>query len=129
MKNRIWYVGYIVSLLILLLIFFADLPRFTDLALAILFTSIFSVSHTNILHQKMLRTDEDYRINILDERNIAIKEKAGNITNMVTLVLLGFATVLFIALDDLIPAIVTGAIIAVQPVIIILISNSIEKKM
>lgn len=129
MKDRIWYVGYIVSLLILLLIFFADLPHFADLALAILFTSIFSVSRTNILHQKMLRTDEDYRINILDERNIAIKEKAGNITNMVTLVLLGFATVLFIALDDLIPAIVTGAIIAVQPVIIILISNSIEKKM
>ena len=76
----------------------------------------------------MLRTDDDYRINVMDERNIMIKEKAGNITNMVTLVLLGLATVLFIALDYIIPAVVTGIIVAVQPLVLIIISSAIEKK-
>ena len=48
---------------------------------------------------------------------------------MITLTLLGLATVIFICLDLLLPAIVTGAIITVQPVILIIVSNMIEKKM
>ena len=64
----------------------------------------------------------------MDERNIAIKEKAGNITNMITLVQLGLATVIFICLDYLIPAIITGGIIVLQPIVLIIVSNMIEKK-
>lgn len=73
--------------------------------------------------------DTDYKINVMDERNIMIKEKAGNVTNMVNTTLLGLATVIFICLDYVIPAIVTGAIIAIQPIILITISNMLEKKM
>lgn len=127
-NNTKWYLGYVVSAAIILLIAFTDLSREMDLALGILFAVVFSVSHTQILHSKMLRTDDDYRINVMDERNIMIKEKAGNITNMVTLVLLGLATVLFIALDYIIPAAVTGIIVAVQPLVLIIISSAIEKK-
>ena len=100
-----------------------------DIGLAVLFSAIFSVSHTQILHNKMMKNDTEYKNNVMDERNIAIKEKAGNITNMITLTLLGLATVIFICLDLLIPAIVTGVIITVQPVILIIVSNMIEKKM
>lgn len=127
-NNTKWYLGYGISAAIILLIAFTDLSREMDLALSILFAVVFSVSHTQILHSKMLRTDDDYRINVMDERNIMIKEKAGNITNMVTLVLLGLATVLFIALDYIIPAVVTGIIVAVQPLVLIIISSAIEKK-
>lgn len=127
-NNAKWYLGYGISAAIILLIALTDLSREMDLALGILFAVVFSVSHTQILHSKMLRTDEDYRINVMDERNIMIKEKAGNITNMVTLVLLGLATVLFIALDYIIPAVVTGIIVAVQPLVLIIISSAIEKK-
>ena len=127
-NNTKWYLGYGISAAIILLIALTDLSREMDLALSILFAVVFSVSHTQILHSKMLRTDDDYRISVMDERTIMIKEKSGNITNMVTLVLLGLATVLFIALDYIIPAVVTGIIVAVQPLVLIIISSAIEKK-
>ena len=129
MKNKIWYLGYIISLCIVLIIFLTDFNKMVDIGLAVLFSAIFSVSHTQILHNKMMKNDTEYKNNVMDERNIAIKEKAGNITNMITLTLLGLATVIFICLDLLLPAIVTGAIITVQPVILIIVSNKKEKKM
>ena len=129
MKTKIWYLGYIISLCIVLIIFLTDFNKMVDIGLAVLFSAIFSVSHTQILHNKMMKNDTEYKNNVMDERNIAIKEKAGNITNMITLTLLGLATVIFICLDLLLPAIVTGAIITVQPVILIIVSNMIEKKM
>ena len=81
------------------------------------------------LRVKMMKADRDYRISVLDERSIAIKEKAGNIANMVNTVLMGLAAVLFILLDQLLPAVVMGVCILVQPVILIVISDLLDKKM
>ena len=128
-KNTIWYLGYAVSLALVVIIVLTDLPGKADRALAVLIAVVFSVSHTNILHNKMLSKDDDYRVSVMDERNIAIKEKAGNIANMATMALLGLANVVFIAFNYVFPAIVTGIIVAVQPVILIVISNALEKKM
>ena len=129
MKNKLWYIGYIVSAILVLIIFFTDFPKMTDMGLLILMCIIFSVSHIQLLHNKMMKNDIDYKVNVMDERNISIKEKSGNITNMITMVLLSIATVIFISFDYLIPAIITGVIIAVQPIILIIVSNMIEKKM
>ena len=129
MKNKIWYLGYFVSLCIVLVIFLTDFSEMVDIGLAVLFSAIFSVSHMQILHNKMMKNDKEYKNDVMDERNIAIKEKAGNVTNMITLALLGLATVIFICSDMLFPAMITGAIIAVQPVILIIVINRIEKKM
>lgn len=128
-KNMIWYLGYAASLALILIIILTDLPGKADMALAILMAVIFSVSHMNIFHNKMLSRDDDYRVSVMDERNIAIREKAGNIANMATMTLLGLATVIFIAFDYIFSAIVTGVIVAVQPVILLIISNALEKKM
>lgn len=128
-KNMIWYLGYAASLALILIIILTDLPGKADMALAVLMAVIFSVSHMNIFHNKMLSRDDDYRVSVMDERNIAIREKAGNIANMATMTLLGLATVIFIAFDYIFSAIVTGIIVAVQPVILIIISNALEKKM
>ena len=129
MKNKLWYIGYIVSAILVLIIFVTDFPKMADMGLLILMCIIFSVSHIQLLHNKMMKNDIDYKVNVMDERNISIKEKSGNITNMITMVLLGIATVIFISFDYLIPAIITGVIIAVQPIILIIVSNMIEKKM
>lgn len=128
-KNMIWYLGYAASLALILIIILTDLPGKADMALAVLMAVIFSVSHMNIFHNKMLSRDDDYRVSVMDERNIAIREKAGNIANMATMTLLGLATVIFIAFDYIFSAIVTGVIVAVQPVILLIISNALEKKM
>lgn len=128
-KNYIWYAGYIVSMVLVLLLFLTELPHEIDLVVGILFGVIFSVSHVQFLHNKMLHEDKEYRTEVCDERNIIIKEKAGNITNMVTLALLDCTTALFIALDYIMPAVMIGVIIFIQPIILLCISNSIEKKM
>ena len=134
MKNRrnndiIWYLGYVISLAIVILIVTTDFPEKVDLALAVLLVVIFSVSHTNILYSRMLKKDKDFRTEQMDERNISIREKAGNIGNMVNISLLGLVTVIFIAFDYVFPAIATGIIVAMQPFILIFISRSIEKRM
>lgn len=131
MKNKyqIWYIGYIISLVLILIVLLADCSKAVDIGLTILFSVVFSVSHVQVLHNKMLKNDSDYKINVMDERNIAIKEKSGNITNMITLALLGIATVIFILLDYLVPAIITGVIVVTQPIILIIVSSIIEKKM
>lgn len=128
MKEKFWYFGYIAALLLVLLIAFTDFPPGVDIALAILFTCVSSVTHTQLLHRRMLNTDSSYRIQVLDERNIAIKEKAGNITNMVTLMLLGIAMLIFIVLNYMVSAIIVGVIILIQPLLLIITSSIIEKK-
>ena len=127
-RNKIWYLGYGIAAILVIILFAADLSEPVKLGLSILFAVIFSVSHTQILHHKMLKTDSDYRIQVLDERNIAIKERAGNISNMIRLVLMGCVTVIFIMLDYIVPAILLGAIISLQPILLIFASNQIEKK-
>ncbi|MCC9081460.1 hypothetical protein LOS23_14640 [Enterococcus faecium] len=47
---------------------------------------------------------------------------------MFNTILLGVATVIFICLDYIIPAIIVGSIIAIQPIILIIISSVLEKK-
>ena len=42
--------------------------------------------------------DSEYQKHVMDERNLAIKEKAGNITNMFTTTLLGIASVVFLCM-------------------------------
>lgn len=128
-KYKICYIGYIISLVLILIVLLADCSKAVDIGLTILFSVVFSVSHVQVLHNKMLKNDSDYKINIMDERNIAIKEKSGNITNMITLALLGITTVIFILLDYLVPAIITGVIVVAQPIILIIVSSIIEKKM
>ncbi|MBW3081851.1 hypothetical protein [Bifidobacterium phasiani] len=128
-KNQIWYIGYIISLLLVLIILFTDFPKMVDVGLAVLSSVVFSVSHVQVLHNKMMKNDADYKINVMDERNIMIKEKAGNVTNMVNTMLLGLTTVVFICLGYVIPAIVIGVIVVIQPIILITISNMLEKQM
>ncbi len=175
MKNKICYIGYTICLLLVFTIFFTDFSKMVDIGIVILFSAIFSISYTQLLHSKMMKKDMDYKVNLMDERNILIKEKSGNITNMITMALLGIVTVIFISFkmmkkdmdykvnlmdernilikeksgnitnmitmallgivtvifisfDYFVPAIITGIILAIQPVILIIVSSMIEKR-
>ena len=112
-----------------MIILVTDFPKMVDIGLTFLFSAIFSVSHIQLFHNKMMKNDRDYKVNVMDERSILIKEKAGNITNMFNTALLGLMTVVFIDLDYVIPAIITGIVVAIQPIILIIISSVLEKKM
>lgn len=128
-NKKIWYVGYLVSLIIIIVIAFTDLDTNIDIALSLFFSAIIGVSLSKLLHQKMANYDLDYRRNVFDERLIAIKEKSGNIVNVINIILLGFAMILFIGLGYIIPTIVTAVILVIQPIMLIIVSNVMEKKM
>lgn len=128
-KKVMWYLGYVVALGIVLLIVLTDFPKVVDIALCFTFAVVFAVSHVNLFHEKMLKTDKDYKINVMDERNIAIKEKAGNAANMINTLLLGAATMIFIAMNYIVPAVILGVVVLIQPVILLVVSQVIEKKM
>ena len=117
------------SLIIIIVIAFTDLDTNIDIALSLLFSAIIGVSLSKLLHQKMANYDLDYRRNVSDERLIAIKEKSGNIVNVINIILLGFAMILFIGLGYIIPTIVTAVILVIQPIMLIIVSNVMEKKM
>ena len=128
-NKKVWYIGYLVSLIIIIVIAFTDLDTNIDIALSLLFSAIIGVSLSKLLHQKMANYDLDYRRNVSDERLVTIKEKSGNIVNVINIVLLALAMILFIGLEYQIPTIVTAAILAIQPIMLIIISSVFEKKM
>ena len=70
-----------------------------------------------------MRTDTTYRISVKTERNTFIKEKAGSIALMITMIFLGIVTVLLIALVYFLPHIMTGTLILLQLIFPILFGN------
>ena len=118
-KSKLWYLGYVACAVILLLIVFADLPRVADIGLSCAFGAIFGVSYSQLWYDKQVKKDPDFEIEVEDERNV---------TCGVTWLLISAATVAFIILDYTLPAIITGVILLLQPVILIVASNVVEKK-
>ena len=127
-KNNIWYFGYVLSLLLIALIGFADLRTSINIWLSVLFLGVFGISLSKLLKQKLIDLGVDPKRNICDERFVTIVEKTGNITNTITVFLLGIALIIFFGLGYKIPAVIVGIIIAIQPLMIILVSNMIAKK-
>lgn len=127
-NNKIWYFGYFISLLLIVIIGFSDFPNNINIWLSIIILGIFGTSLSKLLKQKLIDLGVDSKRNICDERFVAIVEKTGNITNIITLFLLGIALCIFFGLGYKIPAIIVGVIIAIQPLIAFFVSSMIEKK-
>lgn len=127
-QNLIWYLGLGIALGLILLLFLTDFPKAVDAAIGLVAVVIMSASYVQLRFHKWMQ-DGDFKREVMDERNILIKEKAGFVANMAMMALLGCATALFLALDYTVPAIVTCVICACNPIIMILASNQIEKKL
>ena len=128
-KTKLWYLGYVVCAVILLLIAFADLPRAADIGLSCAFDAIFGVSYSQLWYDRQVGKVPYFVVEVEDERNVQIKYRAGYLTCGIDWLLLSAATVAFIILDYTIPAIITGVILVMQPVILIVASNLVGKKL
>lgn len=128
-KKNMWYLGYVIAIALAALLFLGKFNKPIEIALVILFSSILSISHVQITHKKMLSEDKDYKIEVNDERNELIKEKTGNLSNIIMMYMLGIITVVFIVMEYYIPAIITGVILFIQPILLIAISNYYEKRL
>ena len=127
-RTKLWYLGYAACAAMLLLIAFADFPRSADMGLACAFGAVFGVSYVQLWYDKQVKKNEDFEIEVEDERNVQIKYRAGYLACGVDMFLFSLATVVFIALDYTLPAIITGVMLAAQPVILILASEIIARK-
>lgn len=127
-RTKLWYLGYAACAAMLLLIAFADFPRSADMGLACAFGAVFGVSYVQLWYDKQVKKNEDFEIEVEDERNVQIKYRAGYLACGVDMFLFSLATVVFIALDYTLPAIITGIMLAAQPLILIVASNVIGKK-
>ena len=121
-KGKLWYLGYVIAAGFLVALFVLKNSAVWGIICSMGFAGIFSATHVNVMHEKMLEQDADYQSNIM------IREKAGNISNMLNMMLMSLATVIFIALGYIIPAIVIGVLVFVQPFILIAITERLEKK-
>lgn len=128
-RAKLWYLGYAACAVILLLIAFGSLPKTADIGLSCAFGAIFGVSYVQLWYMKQVQKDPDFEIEVEDERNVQIKYRAGYLVCGVDMLLFSIATVLFIVLDYLVPAIITGVMLILQPVVMIIASNIIEKKL
>ena len=127
-NNKIWYLGYLISLVLLIVIFTLDLNRSTQTAVTILFSFVLAITHVNIIHNKMIAKDKEYNILSKDERNEMIRDKVNAMNSVVLISFIGIITVVFIVYEWYIPAIITGSMIVIDPIIMIFISRFYEKR-
>lgn len=127
MKNKTWYLGYVVAIVILVAIFFADLDNNLTIVLTFVFGIILSVTHIKLMHQKMIEKDKDYKIQTEDERNTLIKDKANAANSAFLLLLVGLATIILLVFEYYIPALIVGSIIPLNLAFLVIVSNYYEK--
>ena len=127
-RAKLWYLGYAACAVLLLLIAFADFPRGADIGLACALGAVFAVSYVELWYDKQVKKDENFEIEVEDERNVQIKYRAGFLACGVDMFLFGLATVVFIIMDYTLPAVVTGVMLAAQPLILIAASSVISKR-
>ena len=128
-KTRLWYLGYAGCALILLLIAFAGFPKEVDVGLAMVMGALFGLSHVELWYERQVRKDENFEIEVGDERNVQIKYRAGYMVCGVDMTLFGIATAVFVMLDYTVPAVITGVMLVLQPVLLIAASAVLEKRM
>lgn len=128
-ENKFCYLGILFGLVMLVISFVLRENKPLQTVLIMCFSSITSISIANLYHNKLLKTDKFYKINMEDERNVRIKEKVGNEVLKIYMYLLGIITVIFIAYDYYIPAIFTGGLLVFAPIFLIIASNYFEKRL
>ena len=78
MKNsKIWYLGYVLGFCSLVLVLALKLNEALKIFLTFIFAMSISVSHVNIMHNKMIKNDKSYKIDVNDERNEKIRDKVN----------------------------------------------------
>lgn len=96
-NNKMWYFGYIVGFLSLILLFTIKGNEIRNILLTLIFAISTSISSVKIMHNKMIEKDESYRINVNDERNVKIKDKVNAAMSYILMILIGLVAVICLA--------------------------------
>ncbi len=87
---------------------------------------ITTVSYVLLFYTRLMR-DRDFKKEVLDERNMMIKEKAGFVLLLVMNFLLSVAVATFLILDYTVPAAIIAGILFIQPLLFVIISERLDR--
>ena len=127
-SNRIWYLGYSISLFSLILLLTLDLNEALRVCLIMVFAISLAVSHVQIMHRRLLETDHDYKISMNDERNEKIRDKVNATMASVLMLLMGMIAVVCISLHAYVPAALLAISLGCSPILMIMINKYYEGK-
>lgn len=127
-NNKIWYFGYLVGFLSLILLFTIKGNEIRNILLTIIFATSTSISSVKIMHNKMIKKDTSYRINVNDERNIKIRDKVNAKMSYVLMILIGLVAVICLSIKAYLPAGILATFILFYPMITFFINGYYEKK-
>lgn len=127
-SNKIWYLGYSISLFSLILLLTLDLNEALRVCLIMVFAISLAVSHVQIMHRRLLKTDHDYKISMNDERNEKIRDKVNATMASVLMLLMGMIAVVCISLHAYVPAALLAISLGCSPILMIMINKYYEGK-
>lgn len=129
MKNsKIWYLGYVLGFCSLVLVLALKLNEALKIFLTFIFAMSISVSHVNIMHNKMIKNDKSYKIDVNDERSEKIRDKVNAVMASILLLIIGIVAVICISIKAYLPAVLLIISIVYSPVIMFFITKYYEKK-
>ena len=127
-SNKIWYLGYLISLFSLILLLTLNLNEALRVGLIMVFAISLAVSHVQIMHRRLLEKDTDYKIIMNDERNEKIRDKVNATMASVLMLLMGMIAVVCIAIQAYLPAALLAISLGSSPILMIMINKYYEAK-
>ena len=115
-NNKVWYIGYLISVVSLIISFAGNHRKSAFIALVIFAAVTFCVTHIMVVHNKMLLKNEEYKIAVNDERTEKIKDKIGTTTSYIMMMFIVISAVVFLYLEYYVPAIFMIFIIFLIPI-------------
>lgn len=123
-----WYFGYLVRFLSLILLFTIKGNEIRNILLTIIFATSTSISRVKIMHNKMIEKDTSYRINVNDEINVKIRDKVNAKISYVLMIIIGHVAVICLSIKAYLPAGILATFILFYPIITFFINGYYEKK-
>lgn len=129
MKKKVFIgLGFAIAGIALVLSFVFDNNRTAEILSIFIFAVSFSISFVNLIHDKMLKTDKDYRISIKDERKELIRDKVNAAMSPVFMFMNSLIAVISFINGENIAAVLLLSVTAISPIAMHFINNHYEKK-
>lgn len=127
-NNKISYLGFVVGFISLLAMLLFKNNETLNRVLPFIFTISVTISTVILGHNKRMKEDSFYRINVNDERNERIRDKVNATMTPVYMLIMALVAVICFSLDEYLPAIILALGVFSFPVITFFVSSYYEKK-
>lgn len=125
--RRMSLVGMFFGVIVAITAYFSlDLNSLWGKGLLIGGVIITMVSYILFFYNRLMR-DRDFKKEMFDERYVMIKEKTGYLLLFILYFLLSVAVATFLILDYKVPATIIAGILFIQPLLLVIISDRLDK--